>query len=65
MSMTDAQKLALFEQIMAKKELQKQKDKWYWENQKHQIAEMKRIIKEHGLKDEMRPFDKTVEDFID
>lgn len=62
--MTDEQKAKAFDKIIEAKELQKKKDRFYWDRQKHIASEMKRVIHENKLEDQMVEFEKTIEDYI-
>jgi hypothetical protein len=58
LAMSNAEKLEAFNKLQAK-------NAWYTAKWSHDQGEMKRLINEHGLKGEMQPFEKTVEDFMD
>lgn len=62
--MTDEQKIVLADKIIARQEKQKAYDKWYLLKQKHYLAELQRVIKDNDLENEIKEFDKVVEDFI-
>jgi hypothetical protein len=61
---TDAEKAKAYDEIQSKKDLQKKKDRFYWERTKWEIQEMKRVILEKGLEEELQPFHKKLEDYI-
>ena len=61
---TDAEKAQAYDEIQAKKDLQKKKDRFYWERTKWEIQEMKRVIMEKGLESEIIPFAKSLQDYI-
>lgn len=63
-AMTDEQKVEEFDKIVSQKEVQKKKDKLYWERTKWEIQQMKRVIMEKGLENELIPFPKTLADYI-
>lgn len=44
---------------------QKAYDKWYLAKQRHDLAEMKRVIRENDLVSQLQPFSQSKEDFQD
>lgn len=58
------EKAKAYDEIQSKKDLQKKKDRFYWERTKWEIQEMKRVIMEKGLEKEIIPFAKSLEDYI-
>lgn len=61
--MTNEEKIALAEKVIARQEKQKAYDKWYLAKQKHLLDELKRVVKENDLESEVAEFGKTLEDF--
>jgi len=64
-NLTLEEKAAKWEEMERKREIQKKKDRYYADRAKHQIDELKRVVKENGLEDQLQEFPKTVEDYLD
>jgi hypothetical protein len=64
MSYTDEQKLAIAEKVIARQEKQKSYDRWYLAKARHELLELRRVVKANALEDEMVAFDKSQEDYI-
>ena len=56
-----AQKWDAYQERVA---IQKKKDKYYAERYKWQIDELKRVVKENGLEEELKEFPKQIEEYI-
>lgn len=48
---------------LEKKEKQKAYDKWYLAKARHELKEMKRIIRENGLENQIQSFTDNKEDY--
>lgn len=58
------EKAAKFDEQESKKILQKKKDRFYWERTKWEVAEMKRVIMENKLEEEIKPFPRVLEEYV-
>jgi capsular polysaccharide biosynthesis protein len=63
--MTDQEKIALAEKVIARQVKQKAYDRWYLAKQKHELQELRRIVEANELTGEMEEFGKTLEDYIE
>lgn len=61
--MTNEQKLALADKVIASKESHRSYSKFRTAKLSWELNEMKRVIQKNELENELKPFDKTKEDF--
>lgn len=62
--MTEEQKIALADKVIERQAKQKAYDKWYMAKAKHELSELRRIVKENELEGEIAQFEKTVIDYV-
>lgn len=62
-AMTKEEKLALADKVIEQQRKQKQYDRWYVAKQKHDWNELKRVVHENGLEDQLQPFPHTKDEF--
>ena len=62
--MTDKEKAQRYDELMKKQARQKAYDKMYLDRQRHNLAELTRIVKDNALEGQMVEFTKTIEDYM-
>lgn len=61
--MTNEQKVALADKVIANREAHKGYSRFRNARLSHELSELKRVIQENKLENELKPFDKTPADF--
>jgi len=63
MSLSDEQLVELGRKVVETRERQKAYDKWYLAKARHDLAELKRVVKENDLESQLTPFNDSKENY--